>query len=42
VGDILQITFNGVELTTGTAIPAEVLNDTLLFLAVWNRTTVLG
>ena len=42
VGDILQITFDGVELTTGTTIPAAVLNDTLLFLAVWNRTTVLG
>lgn len=42
VGDVLQITFGGVELTTGTPIPAGVLNDTILFLAVWNRTTVLG
>ena len=42
VGDVLQITHNGVELLTGAAIPAAVLADTLLFLAVWNRTTVLG
>jgi hypothetical protein len=42
VGDVLQITLNGVELASGVAIPAAVLNDTVLFLAVWNRTTVLG
>lgn len=42
VGDVLQITFQGVELASGSAIPAAVLNDTVLFLAVWNRTTVLG
>ena len=42
VGDVLQITFGGVELASGAAIPAAVLNDTTLFLAVWNRTTVLG
>jgi hypothetical protein len=42
VGDVLQITLNGVELVAGTPIPAAVLNDTVLFLAVWNRTTVLG
>jgi hypothetical protein len=42
VGDVLQISFNGVELANGAAIPAAVLNDTLLFLAVWNRTTTLG
>jgi hypothetical protein len=42
VGDVLQITFNGVELASGAAIPAAVLNDTVLFLAVWNRTCVLG
>jgi hypothetical protein len=42
VGDVLQITLNGVELATGAVIPAAVLNDQVLFLAVWNRTTVLG
>jgi len=42
VGDVLQISLNGVELATGAAIPAAVLADTILFLAVWNRTTVLG
>jgi hypothetical protein len=42
VGDVLQITLGGVELTTGTAIPANVLNDTVLFQATWNRTCVLG
>jgi hypothetical protein len=42
VGDVLQITLNGVELASGAVIPAAVLNDTVLFLAVWNRTTVLG
>jgi len=42
IGDVLQITYGGVELAQGTAIPANILNDTVLFLAVWNRTTVLG
>lgn len=42
VTDALQITLNGVELASGAAIPVAVLNDTVLFLAVWNRTTVLG
>jgi hypothetical protein len=42
VSDTLQITFNGVELASGASIPAAVLNDTVLFLAVVNRTTVLG
>jgi hypothetical protein len=42
VGDVLQILLNGVELANGASIPAAVLNDTVLFLAVWNRTTVLG
>ena len=42
VGDVLQVSLNGVELATGAVIPAAVLNDTVLFLAVWNRTTVLG
>jgi hypothetical protein len=42
VGDVLQIVLNGVELATGAAIPAAVLNDTVLFMATWNRTTVLG
>jgi hypothetical protein len=42
VGDTLQILLNGVELTTGTPIPSAILNDVVLFLAVWNRTTVLG
>jgi hypothetical protein len=42
VGDTLQILLNGVELASGAAIPAAVLNDIVLCLAVWNRTTVLG
>jgi hypothetical protein len=42
VGDVLQILLNGVELGNGVAIPNQVLNDTNLFLATWNRTTVLG
>jgi len=42
VGDVLQITLNGVELATGVAIPSQILNDTILFMATWNRTTVLG
>jgi hypothetical protein len=42
VGDVIQITLNGVELATGTAIPTAVLSDTILFMATWNRTTVLG
>ena len=42
VGDVLQITFNGVELASGAAVPAAILNDTVLFLAVWDRTTVRG
>jgi hypothetical protein len=42
VGDVLQITLNGVELLPGVAIPAAVLNDTVLFMATWDRTTVRG
>jgi len=42
VGDVLQLLLNGTELANGAAIPAAVLNDTVLFHAVWNRTTVLG
>jgi hypothetical protein len=46
VGDVLQIFSNvagvATELATGAAIPAKVLNDIILFLATWNRTTVLG
>lgn len=42
VGDVLQITLNGVELATGVAIPTAVLNDTILFMATWDRTTVRG
>jgi hypothetical protein len=42
VGDVLQIIVNGTELANGAAIPALVLNDTVLFEASWNRTTVLG
>lgn len=42
VGDVLQLFLNGVELASGTAIPAAVLNDITLFEASWNRTTVLG
>ena len=42
VGDVLQITLNGVELASGTAIPTAILNDTILFMATVNRTTVLG
>lgn len=42
VGDTLQILLNGVELAGGAGIPAAVLADTVLFMATWNRTTVLG
>jgi hypothetical protein len=42
VTDTLQITINGVELASGAAIPSQVLLDTVLFEATWNRTTVLG
>ena len=42
VTDTLQITVGGVELASGAAIPVTVLNDTVLFEATWNRTTVLG
>ena len=42
VSDTLQILLNGVELASGAAIPAAVLNDIVLCLAVVNRTTVLG
>ena len=43
VGDVLQIiTAAGVELANGAAIPAQVLNDTVLFEVSVNRTTVLG
>ena len=42
VGDVLQIILNGVELANGASIPAAILNDTILFLAVWDRTTVRG
>jgi hypothetical protein len=43
VTDTLQIlSATGVELASGTSIPAAVLADTVLFLATWNRTTTLG
>ena len=43
VGDVLQIiTSAGVELANGASIPSQVLNDTILGEATWNRTTVLG
>jgi hypothetical protein len=44
VGDVLQIVSatTGLELAGGSAIPAGVLSDIVLCLAVWNRTTVLG
>lgn len=42
VGDVVQVLYNGVELVTGASIPVQVLNDIVLFLATWNRTTVLG
>jgi hypothetical protein len=42
VGDVLQITVGGVELANGAAIPVTVLNDTVLFEATWDRTTVRG
>lgn len=41
-GDVLQLLLNGTEVTNGAAIPAAVLNDTVLFHATWNRTVVLG
>jgi hypothetical protein len=46
VNDALQIFQNnagtGVELANGAQVPVQVLNDIVLFLATWNRTTVLG
>lgn len=42
VNDALQISIGGVELANGAAIPSQVLLDTVLFEASWNRTTVLG
>lgn len=42
VTDTLQIFNFGVELATGAVIPAQLMNDDTLFLATWNRTTVLG
>jgi hypothetical protein len=40
--DLLQIFLNGTELTGGAAIPAFVLADTVIFEAVWDRTTTRG
>jgi hypothetical protein len=40
--DVVQIFNNGVELATGTQIPAAILNDDTLFLATWDRTNVRG
>jgi hypothetical protein len=43
VGDVLQIfNANGTELTSGTALPALVLNDIVLFECTVDRTTVRG
>jgi hypothetical protein len=42
VGDVLQLIVGGVELANGAAVPVTVLNDTILFEASVNRTTVLG
>jgi hypothetical protein len=43
VGDVLQIfSPTGVELANGAAIPSQVLTDDIIFMASWNRTTVLG
>jgi hypothetical protein len=42
VGDVLQILLNGVELANGAAIPAAALNDTVMFHAIWDRTTTRG
>jgi hypothetical protein len=43
VGDVLQIlTAAGVELASGAAIPAAVLNDVVLFEVTVDRTTVRG
>ncbi len=42
VGDVLQILLNGTELSNGSAIPVNVLNDTVMFEAAWDRTTARG
>lgn len=41
-GDLLQLSLNGTELASGASIPAAVLSDTVLFHAIWNRTTTQG
>ena len=42
VGDVLQILYNGTELSNGVAIPVNVLNDIVMFEAAWDRTTARG
>lgn len=42
IGDILQIFGNGVELPTGSNIPSQILADTLICTAEWDRTTTRG
>lgn len=43
VGDVIQIfDSTGAELANGSGVPVQVLNDDIIFLASWNRTTVLG
>jgi hypothetical protein len=37
VGDVLQIFSNGVEIANGASVPAQVLNDQVLFEGSWNR-----
>ena len=43
-GDLLQIIDNttGKELANGASVPASLVTDSLIFEAVWNRTTTLG
>jgi hypothetical protein len=43
-GDLLQIIDNttGKEIANGVSIPANLLTDSIIFEATWNRTTTLG
>jgi hypothetical protein len=42
IGDVLQIFGNGTELPNGSNIPSQILADTLLLTAEWDRTTTRG
>jgi hypothetical protein len=42
IGDVLQIFGNGTELVNGSNIPSQILADTLILTAEWDRTTTRG